>query len=35
MLVVNPKRSLSFPDYTSVKSESAAELKQDSTSTAH
>ncbi|KAG5856808.1 hypothetical protein ANANG_G00011820 [Anguilla anguilla] len=33
MLVVNPKRSLSFPDYTSVKSESAAELKQDSTST--
>ncbi|KAJ8290800.1 hypothetical protein GJAV_G00017720 [Gymnothorax javanicus] len=33
MLVVNPKRSLSFPDYSSVKPESAAEMKQDSTNT--
>ncbi|KAJ8415692.1 hypothetical protein AAFF_G00402490, partial [Aldrovandia affinis] len=29
MLMVNPKRSLSFPDYTSEKSESAAQPKQD------
>ncbi|XP_061104080.1 protein cordon-bleu isoform X3 [Conger conger] len=30
-MLVNPKRSLSFPDYSSVKPESAAEPKQDST----
>ncbi|KAG9345060.1 hypothetical protein JZ751_009601 [Albula glossodonta] len=29
MLVANPKRSLSFPDYSSDKSENIAELKQD------